>query len=398
MRVNIEDDLWTSGRISKLSRVMRWSEREALGALALVYRATQKAGIVSDTPSRIQTVCVIHFDSDEETDKFLTAMVSAHLASILADGKMHIRGNEKHIERLDRLLGSASKAGTKSAALRQKKLNDSQTEGQPTGNHNPTYRQPTGNLQATLLTPYSLLLTPNTEENTNTENSKVPKQKRKPRTPSAPAAEAPGFSDVIACWFEHYERKYRKKPVWGPRQGAQLKQLLTSYKAADLIHPETGLIRYFFAWQRPEVILGGHSFGKGHSCFILKIEELEADMSSPERRNEAAIARKRQNLTDSIAEDKDASNRITELLNQGDPFDGFGRMAESTSRGMVESYPSGARQLAPGSETTARVTQQEVVGSRGDGLVQSASTLREGKTNMESAGGGMRVQNDSRNT
>lgn len=306
MRVNIEDDLWTSGRLLKLARVMKWEEAKTLGHLALVYRATQKAGIIIDSQPRVLTVCVLHFESDEETERFLTAMVASQLASILEDGNMHIRGNEKHVKRLERLASKASDGGKASVAARQKKLNVSLTEGQPTANLQGTMTQPVGNA------PYSLLLTPfsKDEETTKILDPATSKKTRKPRTPSAPSAAPDGFSNVVACWFEHYARRYRKQPKWGDRQGKQLKTLMATYTADELTHPEHGLIRYFFAWQRPEVIKAGHSFGKGHACFTMKIEELEADMAAPERRREAANATKLEQDADRNSQQQDQAARV----------------------------------------------------------------------------------------
>lgn len=146
-RVNIEDDLWTSGRLSKLARTARLDEDRALGRLVSVYRLTQRAGIVADTSERICFAVAIAFESDDEADVFLTAMIAAQLAAVLEDGTIHIKGNEKHVDRLERLRSTSSAGGK---ARQEKKRNDFQAV---------MAEKPADN-QAVGSAPYSLLPTP----------------------------------------------------------------------------------------------------------------------------------------------------------------------------------------------------------------------------------------------
>lgn len=299
MRVNIEDTIWE--HIPRLAKELRWDEDRALGKLARVYRVTQKAEVYEESPSRLVTVCALHFDSDQEAESFFTAMIAAQLASLLVDGRIRIKGNLEHIERLKTYRNRAQQGGI----ARSKKTNDLLASKQATGSHKastpPSSSEPS----------YApMLLTPNNEEEILDQQSAKPKRERKPRTPSAPAASPTGFGDVVAAWFAAYERRYHRKPKWGPRQGAQLKQLMVTYSAEELAHHERGLIRHFFAWQRPEVIKGGHSFGKGAACFTLKIEELEADIAAPERRREAATAQKLEHDADRNTQQQDQAARV----------------------------------------------------------------------------------------
>ncbi len=136
-------------------------------------------------------------------------------------------------------------------------------------------------------------------------------QKRK--TPSAPAAPPAGYSQVVACWFEHYEKRYGQKPKWGKRPGAQLKQLLDEYTADELCD----LIPYFFAWKRAEVIDAGHSFGKGYACFVSKLDELRADIADPERRRESGVARAHDRRADKTSAVDDAVETALKILQGG---------------------------------------------------------------------------------
>lgn len=123
MRVEIDDDLESSGRLSKLARYMGWNEREALGALVKVYRTTQRGGIIEASVSKLITQCSIHFDSDEQTLQFINAMLAAKLAQSEAftntripfksgsSDAVFIVGNGKKISKRQKLRTNASLGG-----------------------------------------------------------------------------------------------------------------------------------------------------------------------------------------------------------------------------------------------------------------------------------------------
>lgn len=135
----------------------------------------------------------------------------------------------------------------------------------------------------------------------------------KRKTPSAPAAAPAGYSQVVACWFEHYEKRYSQKSKWGKRSGNQLKQLLDEYTPDELCE----LIPYFFAWKRAEVINAGHSFGKGYACFVSKLDELRADIVDPERRQEAGVAKAHERRTEKTSAVDDAVETAIKILEGG---------------------------------------------------------------------------------
>lgn len=144
MRVNLEDSALE--HLPRLAKEMGWSLREAWGQLAFVYRATQRAEVHEETPARLVTICALHFDSDEQAERFFTAMVRAQLAVVLDDGRIRIRGNERRLSELDEWRkrsvagGKArAKAAKRDAAGQWKKLNDS-----PAGSQPETSREPAG--------------------------------------------------------------------------------------------------------------------------------------------------------------------------------------------------------------------------------------------------------------
>ena len=99
MRTAYEDDLRSSGRLSKVARYMGWRDREALGALMFFYRHTQDAELIDGTREQILTLIVVEHDSDDEAWRFIDAMEKARLLTKTGD-TYHIHGNSKHVERV----------------------------------------------------------------------------------------------------------------------------------------------------------------------------------------------------------------------------------------------------------------------------------------------------------
>lgn len=235
MRVNIEDDLWTSGRLSKLARSAKLDEDTALGRLVNVYRLTQRAGIAIESAARICTVVVLAFESDEAADQFLTAMISAQLAAVLEDGRIHIRGNDKHVARVAEMLANASKGGKKS---QQKKRNDFESERSTVGSTvRSTDTQASGERIGTLPAPSSQLpdlasqVCDSRSSGAHTENNR-PEQ---PRPLLVDQQQIPPIA-VAKAWDAYRKaREAKKKPA--PLQASEI----------DKIH-----LRRVIGWTSPE--------------------------------------------------------------------------------------------------------------------------------------------------
>jgi hypothetical protein len=159
-------------------------------------------------------------------------------------------------------------------------------------------------LPAPCQNPFPLRPSLETETETETDLAAKPTRKRK----ASPGASQPGRTVAVRdAWVAAWEERYPgQRAVWGMREGGQCAQLLGSYTPEELVD----LTKHFFAWKRPEVIRAGHSFGKGSACFVLKIEELRADMAAPQRRAVAAQLTERERLSDTAAADADQINRI----------------------------------------------------------------------------------------
>lgn len=246
MRVNVEDDLWTSGRLSKLARTMKWDERQALGALVMFWRATQQAEIISAPRDRLITECVLYFDSDEQAGGFVDAMTAAKL--IERDGELlRVRGNAPHVERVQKLRATASAAGTASA----KKRNDFVTVTEPLLNHDRTTTEPSLNAPSSLL----------------------PSPSKKFASPSAPRKPKP-HSDThrIRTAFEQaYEEKHSAKYLnWDGAHGKFAKHLADTGQADRVIQ----LLPAYFA------LSVTHTFFEGFDSFKAKLNQLHTKHSN----------------------------------------------------------------------------------------------------------------------
>lgn len=300
MRVSIEDDLRSSGRLGKLARVMGWREPHALGALVMVYRATQDLEIVEETPDKIVNAIVVDFDSDDEAHAFVSAMVSARLATLTDRGTIVIHGNDKHVATLKKIRAGASKGGSARAS---KKPNDSLSQAKPEAS-------PSLAIAKSL----TLTLTPTlTEDNTNTNTTLRPAKSPRAPKPKEPPTE---IAQIRRTFRDGYAARYGHEYHWGAKHSGQAKHLLQNWPLAVVLD----LIPKFFFWQRPDIIKGGHSWGNGVTSFVFRIDELYADTHSPERRDIAAAIHEGERDIGVSAYNRMASAEVLRgLLNPNEP-------------------------------------------------------------------------------
>lgn len=351
MRLNIEDSAWK--HIPRLAKEMRWSEREAAGALFRFWRDTQEEEITSAPRGRIITVCALAFESDEETDRFLSALIKAQLAHEDEVG-YHIRGNNDHVVRLNGYRSRASKGGI----ARQKNFNDFAASKQAPAKQVLKQMPSTGEPSFA-----PLLLTPNTEE--TTKNLDLRATSKKTRTPKASLVPSvPGVTVAVRnAWTESFEKRYPgQRAVWGQREGGQCKTLLGTFTSDELVD----LVRHFFAWKRPEVIKAGHSFGTGGSCFVLKVHELRADMAAPQRRHEAAKLAERERISDTAAADDDQITRIA----TGETVDAYATGTANRNR-LDEAFKPPERTPGQIRESAGSRPQSPDVRGCGDDVLQA---------------------------
>lgn len=261
-----------------------------------VYRLTQRAKVATDTPARIATIIVLAFDDDGDADRFVTAMIRAQLASVLEDGRVTIHGNTERIRDQEawfaglhesRVAGGRARAsqGKRNSSGRFEKLNDLPAR------HPARVQLDTSCVQQNqhVLSLKSLVLGSNTEETTKNldlPSTPKPKRTRKPKESSGASPPEGRTTAFRAAWLDGYRKKYGEAYPWGARENGQTANLLGSYTSEQLV----SLVPYWFAWQRPEVIRGGHSFGKGAHSFVMKLDELRADIADSSRRKQAAQA------------------------------------------------------------------------------------------------------------
>lgn len=167
MRVNVESDLWASGRLGAFARALGVGEREALGVLVYVWHETQHRELMMVTVESFEAAISIRL-GDLDASKVLAAMARAQLVSQVDSETWLIRGNDEHVARLRHLRASASTGGQASAQARgHRKLNQ---KAKQTVNHMVNHKvnhmvEQTVEHKATITepppnAPYSLLLTP----------------------------------------------------------------------------------------------------------------------------------------------------------------------------------------------------------------------------------------------
>lgn len=135
---------------------------------------------------------------------------------------------------------------------------------------------------------------------------------KRTKTPSAPSADADGYTELVAIWFDCYERFYKRKPAWGAVYGRQLKAIMAKSDVEEM----RVLIPAFFAWRRPEVIKGGHSLSTGYASLAMKLEELRADIAQPGRRAFAAVATDMERIEDQSAQSDAQTQRVLKSLEE----------------------------------------------------------------------------------
>lgn len=159
MRVNIEDDLHLSGRLTALARALGVSEDTAIGRLYWAYRETQhrEMCVVS-----VEEFCEALALRVEDPTTLLSAMLKAKLVSPEGDDFV-IHGNENHIQRLQTLRGNAKNGGLARAkqmlSRRQADAKQKASKGQPSAKHLLSISEP-----SQLLAPSSQLLAPSSKD------------------------------------------------------------------------------------------------------------------------------------------------------------------------------------------------------------------------------------------
>lgn len=393
VRVNIEDDLWTTNRLNKLSRVIGWNERETLGALTMVYRRTQTAELATGTMQEIVNAVEIDFDSQQQARDFIGAMVIARLASMYEGGEIEIRGNRSQVERLSRLRANAKAGGKRRQADAKQMANDSLADSACSE-------------RSLLLTPGSDLRSPNTgilvqaplkfaEASLNEHDSrggsiprsapqneffaqdfgavenfpeKVPAKKR--NRSKRPMAEQEAARAVREAFHAAYSKRYQVPlTAWGAPENAHVYVLLKTWPQAELV----AMARRYFEWARPEVIRAGHPFMKNAASFSAKLHELKADLVNPERRAQAADVAGQERQHDFRAELEAQGERVLRQL-QEERNGSMGRVstaADAEREALGRGSQLALRDpLAPDERRSAEALDQTPASAGGIGVVR----------------------------
>lgn len=290
MRVNIEDDLFLSGRLTAFARALGVEEDTALGRLAFAWRETQHRELVTVSRESFRLATFVRLRDPQGT---LLAMEASGLATKKSDDEWLIHGNEEHAKRLGMYREKAQKGGI--ARQRASKLPASNPK-KPAAS-----QQAASKLnQRALLAPSSLLQ--KQDPDLCVSDSDLPPAinfEDLPRSPPAtPAGRHPSVWSELAgeverakpltpaaqirrAYHEAYGKKFKREfKGWGKRENGQAAQLVGSWSLATVLE----LIPKFFDWNNPQVMMAGYPFGLGHASFISRIHELDADTHAPDRK------------------------------------------------------------------------------------------------------------------
>lgn len=119
VRVNVEFDLWASGRLGAFARAMGVNECEALGVLVFVWHETQHRELMLVTKELFASSISIRLGGYDAAMIF-ESMAKAGLLSHVDDQTWLIRGNDEHVSRLKKLRVIATAGGNASVQARAK--------------------------------------------------------------------------------------------------------------------------------------------------------------------------------------------------------------------------------------------------------------------------------------
>lgn len=127
MRLNIEDRFFSERhRYLKLSKIMGWTEWEAIGHLVMLWHGSQGAEQIRATGEEICDWSEVY---DNEST-YLNALChkTVRYCDLLQDGNFLIRGSKKHVESLRRFRERSQKAHDGKLLKKQKRLASSKQQ------------------------------------------------------------------------------------------------------------------------------------------------------------------------------------------------------------------------------------------------------------------------------
>lgn len=277
MRVNIEDDLHLSGRLTAMAKALGVSEDTAIGRLYWAYRETQHREMCVVSAEEFCEALALRV---EDPTTLLAAMLKARLVSPEGDGFV-IHGNETHIQRLQTLRGNAKSGGLARAkqmlSRRQADAKQKASNGQPSAKHLLSISEP-----SQLLAPSSQLLAPSSKDQIQElillpqapkNGAAVPSKKLRADSDYTPVHQV--RLRYEALWASKFGKPY---DGWSPKHASRAKALCGSPAA---LAETFRLLELFFEWRDPRVA-SSYSFCEGPFSFVMQRDALRARLAKPE--------------------------------------------------------------------------------------------------------------------
>lgn len=271
MRVNVEDEVHGVA-LAAVARALSVEEDTALGRLTIAWRETQRRKLAWVTEAEFRDALKLRVVGDPRA--LLDAMVAADFATF-DSGRWFLRGNDKHIERLETYQDRARKGGI----ARQLKAGSKQAQSKPKAKQE-ARRQASSNEPAA--SPPMLLYSTTDHDLQISDPALIPSHRSEDPQRSATtsknevAAQSP-TARIRAAYLDGYRRKFgRDYAGWGARANGQATQLQRDWPAERIVE----LVGLFFDWNNPRAIAAGYPFG----FFATAIHELDTDTHAPERK------------------------------------------------------------------------------------------------------------------
>lgn len=296
MRVNIEEDIFHSGRLRAFAFHMGCAEETAIGVLCQVWRQTQAQGFVQGSIQDFAQAIRLWLPS-YSASQIAAAMIQAGLAEA-ANDHIYIRGNEPHVSRLQSLRNQAEQMRKSAVKRLSPKKRSKQALSQALSQG--LIQEPSQGLSGVL----DVAKTGGVQEPSFAPNIQRPKVDRGSRGSEIQAnsteslaslvSEKPSVSPAVFRirdkFLEGYAELYNGSVYdWDhARDGKQAKALMRD-GSEERLAGILAEVDAYFGWKDPEVIRKGHTFSHGYQAFTQVRHRLRADHAAPERHEAAAI-------------------------------------------------------------------------------------------------------------
>jgi len=222
-RINIEEE--AHKRVSKLAGLAKCSDREALGTVSYLWGESQDILKVSGSKNEIIEWCRLFNLSDEEVERWISALQKSRFISHQDDGRFLIHGNEIQIQNRIVRIAKANK-GAKSIKKKWKKEKALQAllKGSPRPLGDINKKSPSPAMQGNAM--QGSAVQSNAVQSKAMQKVKEVQIETSDRLDGGSAPEIVDLtSKVWLAYRDAYSTRYKESPVRNAKVNGQIKQL-----------------------------------------------------------------------------------------------------------------------------------------------------------------------------